>query len=317
MYTVSLIIILLILIGLVVMWKGDYPMVGVIILTNIVIFGVQWMEFVTRGSGSNSNYLHDLGFKSQTLVTGERPWTLVTNLYVHGGLSHVLGNMLFLFLLGMPFEDRVGGKKFVMIYFTSGIGANILNGVATLMMSGVGSSEAEVIGIGASAAIFGVMGAFTILYPRDEIPMFLVFIFLPRVPVIIAGMIYGLMETALIELAPADNVGHLAHISGFILGVFIGPMIAKVKARTISKTDYSGLRELLEYQPNLGLKNAIENIISTDIPEVREAWWVELLHKAKCPKCGEGGGQGGLDEAKHGLRCGSCDYSLDMRRKRK
>lgn len=314
MYTVSLIIILLILIGLVVMWKGDYPMVGVIILTNIVIFGVQWMEFVVRTS--DGNYAYDLGFRAQTLVTGERPWTLVTNLYVHGGLSHVLGNMLFLFLLGMPFEDRVGGKKFVMIYFSAGIGANILNGVATLLMNGAGSSEAEVIGIGASAAIFGVMGAFTILYPRDEIPMFLVFIFLPRVPVIIAGMIYGLMETALVELAPSDNVGHLAHVCGFILGVFIGPMIAKQQARTISKTDNSGLRELLDYQPNLGLKNAVENIISTDIPEVREAWWEELLHKGKCPKCGKGGGQGGLGETKHGLRCGSCGYSLDLRRKR-
>jgi membrane associated rhomboid family serine protease len=315
MYTISVIIIILILIGLVMMWKSDYPAVGILVLTNFAVFFVQFLEFFI--DSSNGDYILDLGFKSESLVTGEQPWTIVTNLFVHSGFLHIMGNMLFLTLLGMPFEDRVGKKKFALIYFAGGIGANILNGIAVIQLNGSGSWEAEVIGIGASAAIFGIMGAFAILYPKDEIPMFLVFFFVSRVPVYIVAMLYGLIETAMVEMAPDDNVGHLAHISGFILGVFIGPLVANREARLVQRTDYSELKDLLKAEKNRGLTMAIDNLISTDISEVREVWWEDLLIKVRCPSCDSGSGPDGIGPGGHGLLCNTCGYSLDLRKKKK
>jgi len=313
MEPVSIIIIVLVIIGMVLMWKGDYPIVGVLILTNIAIFFVQWMQYNFVESDA---YFEEVGFRAETLVDGERPWTIFTNLFVHGGFLHVMGNMLFLALLGMPFEDRIGGKKLAIIYFSSGLAANLLDGIVTLMMHGSGSIEAQTIGIGASGAIFGILGAFAILYPRDEIPMILGPIFLQRVPVYIAAMSYALFEIVAVQINPADHIGHVAHVIGFISGVFLGPTIAKTEARKVSKLDYSLLKDLLKSPANSDLENTINNLISAEIREVREAWWENLLKKAKCPVCGVGSAVGGLGEGKHGLMCEKCGYVLDLRKRK-
>jgi len=317
MFTTSIIIIVLIIIGLMVMLKGDYPVVGVLILTNITVFFVQWLQY--NFSKGDSGYLMELGFSAETLVSGSQPWTLITNMFVHGGFLHILGNMLFLALLGMPFEDRIGSKKFAIIYFSSGIAANIIDALITILRFGGDSFEAEIIGIGASGAIFGIMGAFAVLYPRDEIPMILGPIFLSHVPVFVAAMSYGLFEVFATYVSPADNIGHVAHVVGFVSGVALGPMIAQVRERQVSKRDYGLLRELLKSSGNAGLENTIDKLIKAEIPEVREAWWENLLKKAVCPQCGNDSGAaggGGLGDGGHGLKCEKCGYVLDLRKRK-
>ena len=101
MFTVSIVIIILIIIGLMMILKGDYPVVGVLILTNIAVFFVQWLQY--NFSKGDSMYLYELGFSAKTLWTGSQPWTLITNMFVHGSFLHILGNMLFLALLKMAF----------------------------------------------------------------------------------------------------------------------------------------------------------------------------------------------------------------------
>lgn len=322
MYPVSILIIVLILMGLIMMWKGDYPVVGVLVLTNIAVFSVQWIYSILIGD--SGHYILDLGFKPKYLINGSRSWTIFTNLYIHADFLHIMGNMLFLVLMGMPFEERIGSRKFMVIYFTSGLLANVFDASVTLSLHGSGSAEAKIIGIGASGAIFGIMGGFAYLYPKDEIPMLLGPIFLPRVPVYIGVGAYALFELFAVQLSPDDHIGHVAHICGFVVGVMMAPIVANREVKREAKLDYNLLDELLGPREIQGIgddhsdyrdpvvERAIMNIRSTDIKEVKDAWWDELLQKASCPKC-----NAKLIDSGHGLKCSTCSYDLDIRKRKK
>jgi len=122
----------------------------------------------------------DLGFRAVYLTNNQgQLYTLFTNLFVHASFIHVIGNMLFLFLIGNSYEERVGKKKFVATYFIAGLAGTL---VESLLMSGSPSGMSTLM-IGASGAIAGVMGAMLLLYPHDKVPMFLLIIFLPAVSV--------------------------------------------------------------------------------------------------------------------------------------
>jgi len=310
MLIISIIILFLIFFLPVLMWKMDYPVTGALVLTNTAVFIIQWGYMLTIGD--TRGVFNDLGFRADYLTTGSHPWTIVSNLFIHGGFLHILGNMLFLALLGMPFEDRIGRKRFAIIYFGTGIFANLFDASITLFLHGAGSEAAMTIGVGASGAIFGIMGAFAILYPRDEIPMILGPLFLQRVPVYIAALGYAFFEIFAASVSPQDHIGHIAHVGGFISGLVFAPLIVRDVKRAPDKMNYSGLDELFRNSLNDGLRNAVKKLRATTIPEVRMAWWEHILSKAKCPVC-----SAPLSDSGHGLVCNKCGYSLDLRAKRK
>lgn len=317
LHMVSYAIIVIILIGLVMIWRSKYPAVGILILTNIAVFFLQWIQYNVSGDLDPNNYLYELGFSADYMVSGTYPWAIVTSIFVHGGFMHILGNMLFLGLMGMPFEERIGRTKFVIIYFAAGILANIGDALFTIAQYGIESGEAEIIGIGASGAIFGMLGGFAILYPRDEIAMIIPPFFLPRVPVWVAAFCYGFYETFAVYLAPADSIGHVAHVIGFIVGVTLAPIVAKTEERRVAKIDYTLLRELLNFEVNAGLHSTVEKVIVADIDQVRQAWWEDLVAKVRCPRCQSLSGQGGIVPGGHGLICEKCGYNLDIRKRKK
>jgi membrane associated rhomboid family serine protease len=88
-----------------------------------------------------------------------RPWTIITYMFLHAGFSHILFNMLGLFFFGPRVEERLGSKRFAQLYFVSGISGALLS-VAFAPYAAI---------IGASAAVFGVMLAFAMFWPRDRI----------------------------------------------------------------------------------------------------------------------------------------------------
>ena len=88
-----------------------------------------------------------------------RPWTIITYMFLHAGFSHILFNMLGLFFFGPRVEARLGSSRFVQLYFISGISGALLS-IAFAPNSAI---------IGASAAVFGVMLAFAMFWPRDQI----------------------------------------------------------------------------------------------------------------------------------------------------
>ena len=147
--------------------------------------------------------------------------TLVTSMFLHGGLLHFGGNMLYLWIFGDNVEDRMGPGRFVVFYLLCGTAAALAQ---TWM---VPSSQVPM--VGASGAIAGVMGAYFVMYPRSRIvtliPIF-IFIQLVEVPAVVFLGLWFLLQfvsgvgTALSPQAGiTGGIAFWAHVAGFVAGV--------------------------------------------------------------------------------------------------
>ncbi|MDH5365016.1 MAG: rhomboid family intramembrane serine protease [Dehalococcoidia bacterium] len=139
----------------------------------------------------------------------DQPWTIITNLFIHGGFGHILFNMISLYFLGSFLFRLVGERKFLITYFLGGIAGNILFILLASPFS---------IGIGASGAIFALGGALVIMAPR--IPVFIFFIPVP-VP------LWAAMALFLIISFFFRGIAWQAHLGGLILGLVAGYFFKK------------------------------------------------------------------------------------------
>ncbi|VVB69870.1 Rhomboid protease GlpG [uncultured archaeon] len=140
----------------------------------------------------------------------QRPWTLVTHMFVHASFDHLLFNMLFLFFFGMELERRVGERRFLEIYLLSGVVA----AVGQMLISG-GSM------VGASGALYGVMGCLAVIAPEIRVLLFFVIPLSIRASVVLFALLDFMM------IGSADNIAHMAHISGLLVGLAFGQMMKK------------------------------------------------------------------------------------------
>ncbi len=141
---------------------------------------------------------------------------LATSMFLHAGIAHILGNMLFLWIFGDNVEAAFGHLRYLLFYFVCGVGAGLMHIAFNL--------NSQIPALGASGAISGVLGAYIILEPRNRI-LTLVFIFLVRVPaVVVLGLWFVLQFLSGIgSLGTTANGGVAvwAHIGGFLLGLLI------------------------------------------------------------------------------------------------
>jgi membrane associated rhomboid family serine protease len=163
-------------------------------------------------------------------VGGISTWpalTIVTSMFLHGGVWHVLGNMLYLFIFGAAVEYRMGARRYAGFYFASGIAAAL----ATIWIA----PESRIPVIGASGAIAGVLGAYFILYPRGRIltilPIFIFVQFIEIPAVIFLFLWFAVQLYAGIQVGPGGasmgGVAWWAHVGGFLFGVAMGPILAR------------------------------------------------------------------------------------------
>ena len=147
---------------------------------------------------------------------------LFSSMFLHGGLMHLLGNMLFLYIFGDNVEDAFGHVGYLFFYLLCGIGSGLIH-----VMFNWGSS---VPALGASGAISGVMGAYAVMFPSHRILTFF-FIFLIPVPaILILGYWFALQFVAGISglgMATTGGVAWWAHIGGFLMGVVIAWAVKK------------------------------------------------------------------------------------------
>jgi len=136
------------------------------------------------------------------------PWQLVTYMFLHGGLFHLLFNMLALWMFGMELEHTWGSRKFLTFYLLCGIGAGITNLMVAPLIGQVVPT------IGASGAVFGILTAFGMMFPNR--PVYLYFLFPIPAKFFIVGwivleLLYGVAGTP-------DGVAHFAHLGGAAIG---------------------------------------------------------------------------------------------------
>lgn len=149
-------------------------------------------------------------------------YPMFTSMFLHGGLMHLLGNMLFLYIFGDNVEDYFGHLGYLVFYLVCGIGSGLIHSLFNLTSS--------LPALGASGAISGVMGAYAVLYPRARVLM-LFFVFLVPVPAyFVLGYWFALQFLSGIGEfggAISGGVAWWAHIGGFLMGMVIALMVKR------------------------------------------------------------------------------------------
>lgn len=143
---------------------------------------------------------------------------LITHMFLHAGLMHLAGNMLFLWVFGDNLEDQMGPFGFALFYLLGGLAAAAAQIAANPM--------SEVPMVGASGAIAAVMGGYLLLFPRarvDVIVIFIVFFRIFTIPaLVVLGLWFGLQVLSEVLSPDAESgVAYLAHIGGFVAGVVL------------------------------------------------------------------------------------------------
>ena len=140
-------------------------------------------------------------------------------MFLHSGIAHLIGNMLFLFVFGDNIEDKFGRIKYLFIYIGWGIAAALAHSFYA-----VSTGSGEIPAIGASGAISGVLGAYLVLFPRAKIFTIIAAFFITtvRIPAIAYIPFWFIMQVIFGLINPLGGVAYFAHIGGFLAGVLTG-----------------------------------------------------------------------------------------------
>jgi membrane associated rhomboid family serine protease len=141
-------------------------------------------------------------------------WQPVTYMFLHGGLFHLLFNMLALWMFGVDLERQWGTRFFARFYFVAGIGAALTTLVMSMLPFGFAETLYVSVTVGASGAIYGLLVAFAMMYPHRPIYLYLLFPVPARIFVLIIGGISFLSSIT----ETSGGVAHATHLGGLIAG---------------------------------------------------------------------------------------------------
>ena len=141
-------------------------------------------------------------------------WQPISYMFMHGGIGHILFNMLSLWMIGVELERTWGTKYFAQFYFTAGVGAGITQIVLGLVPSPIADQFYYQSTIGASGAIFGLLLAYAMYFPHRTIYMYLLFPLQARYFVMVLGAITLLLAVS----GEGRGVAHTAHLGGLAAG---------------------------------------------------------------------------------------------------
>jgi membrane associated rhomboid family serine protease len=195
-----------------------------LVLVNIVIF--LWSFTLPDGAAQHVVRKYALMPKELLIAATVRPellpyniLTIFTSMFLHGGILHVAGNMLYLWIFGNNVEDAAGHGRFLLFYLLSGVAA------ALVQCSCDPASAAPM--IGASGAVSGVLGAYLLLYPRARVKT-LIFIFIFITTAEIPAMLFlSLWFFIQVVFSHGQGVAWFAHIGGFLFGLITIKIFAR------------------------------------------------------------------------------------------
>lgn len=186
----------------------------VLIAANFAVFiAFVFMAHVSPGSNAITGHgpIPDEWTEKLGLIWNPSQWwRFVTYAFVHGGWSHILGNMLFLFVFGPSVEDRLGRIGYLGFYLLGGAAAGAAHVAFT-----------DVPAIGASGAIAAVTGAFLVFFPRTNVRLFVFFIMVGMLDVPAVWFIGVAIARDFVDLGASDQVSHAAHLGGYAFGIVV------------------------------------------------------------------------------------------------
>ncbi len=199
-----------------------FPLVTIgIILLNAVVFMLelrldesQLTEFVRDYGLVPSSFA---GFSS-LMDLKDAARSLITFMFLHGSLTHFVGNMWFLWLFGDNVESRLGRRRFLLLYLMSGA----IGGIAHVALNWRSPAPC----VGASSAVAGVMGAYLMLFPRAKVRTLFLLVIVPlffAVPAWAFILVWFAVQvhSGLGQVAMTSNIAFWAHVGGFIAGVWL------------------------------------------------------------------------------------------------
>ena len=178
-----------------------------IVIINIVIFALQ----IILGD----NFTNSLALVSADIFS--RPWILLTYMFVHNGPYHLFFNMYGLAIFGPLLEERIGSKRFLLIYLASGIFAAAV------------SSLFYEVALGASGAIMGMLGTLVVLMPDLKV----LALFVVPMPLWLAEALFAIFDV--LGVFFPSNIGHIAHLAGLGMGVLYGLYLKGKKSKFYDK----------------------------------------------------------------------------------
>lgn len=211
-----------------------------IILLNIVIFLIQITvpEFTSQFVLNSATVFH-------------KPWTIITSMFMHGGVAHLFFNMYALFLFGPLVEQRIGWKRFIVIYFISGIVAAIGFVAFQELILGVTASA-----LGASGAIMAVLGLTIMFFPHLKV----LFFFIVPMSLRTAGIIFVLIDV--FGLFHNTGIASSAHLAGLAVGLIYGLYLLKKKKQFYEKFESRGKPQ--RNSRVISVRNKADNPMMTD-----------------------------------------------------
>lgn len=152
--------------------------------------------------------------------------TLITSMFMHGGLAHLLGNMMYLWIFGDNVEDALGHVKYLFFYLLCGLLASMCHVASTVVFG----QNLYIPSLGASGAISGMLGAYLRLYPGKDVHLW-IFLFIVSVPAFIAVGVWFAFQVVnglgALGGQEAGGVAYAAHIGGFVAGLLLIGIFAK------------------------------------------------------------------------------------------
>jgi membrane associated rhomboid family serine protease len=203
--------------------RGITKAVKYLLLANV---GVFVLMFLWR-----SELIYVFGL-TPVLVKKGFVWQLVTYMFLHGGLFHILFNMFVLWMFGCDIERAWGTREFVKYYFITGVGA----GLFTFIFS----FNSQIPTIGASGAIFGILVAFALMFPNRLIYVYFLFPVKAKYLVIFFAVIEFLASFR----HTSDGIGHFAHLGGMVIGYLYIKSDFRIPSFFRFSTYLTGLRNL-------------------------------------------------------------------------
>ncbi len=149
---------------------------------------------------------------------------IFTSMFMHAGIAHIAGNMLYLWIFGDNVEDRLGSFKYLLFYLAGGLAASLTH----LLFN----PSSQIPTVGASGAIAAVLGAYLVMYPRSRIATFIPLGFFMRLAMVPASVVLGFwfilqLFNGFLSIGAADvgGVAFWAHIGGFVAGVVLAKLM--------------------------------------------------------------------------------------------